>query len=193
MRFAVFATLFAYATIGLLQLVSASPILDTKDMVVKRDNSDIHTAVTSLKQKIEPICAEIDELVKTKEITLDNVTPLLNDLKAVLDDAAANHLKLARSALRKRQTDNEIAQLIADLLEVIANTLNGVLAALGNIPALALLLAGIDASLAQVLIGLGILLAGVLNLVATLLVNVAALLRSLAFGLTLGALGLPAA
>jgi hypothetical protein len=70
----------------------------------------------------------------------------------------------------------------------ITHVLNDVVAALGNIPALASLLAGVDVALNQVLLGLEILIAGVLTLVASLLIGVAGLLAALAFGLTLATL-----
>ncbi|KAG9097944.1 hypothetical protein FS749_005047 [Ceratobasidium sp. UAMH 11750] len=188
MRFAIFTTLFAYATLGLLQLIAASPILDTKDMIVKRDNADIMGVMTKLKQDVDPILAKINTLVAQKQATLANVTPLINQLTTTLDGSAADLGKLAPSSLRKRQSDDEIAQIVAGIVSDIATVLDALLGELGS-SIIGTLLNGVDASLNQVLLGLSILLQGVLLLVANLLVNVAQLLRNLAFGLSLGTLG----
>ncbi|KAG9118936.1 hypothetical protein FRC07_006287 [Ceratobasidium sp. 392] len=209
MRFTVFTALLAYATIGLLQLVNASPILDTKDMVVKRDNADILAALNTLKGNVDPILAEIDGLVAAHQANLTAVTPLIAELTSALDVGAAQLGTLSPASLRKRQTDDELANLVAGIINSIGKALQGLVEELGDISLLAGLLAGVDASLNQVLLGLGILLKGVLNLVANLFVrsnqfsaatqlmmwffrltNVAQLLRNLALGLSLGTLGL---
>ncbi|QRV78068.1 Sc15 protein [Ceratobasidium sp. AG-Ba] len=188
MRFAFFTTLFAYATVGLLQLVAASPILDTKDMI-RRDNSDIMAVMTNLNQTVGGILKQMDDLVDSKQVNIATITPLVTQLNAALLGGASDLSKLSPASLRRRQSDDQIAQITADIVSSMANTLGAVDSAAG-LPILGGLLPGIDTSLNQVLLGLSILLQGVLRLVANLLSNVARLLRNLALGLSLGTLGL---
>ncbi|QRV92863.1 Sc15 protein [Ceratobasidium sp. AG-Ba] len=189
MRFAFFAALFAYATVGLLQLVAASPILDTKDMI-RRDNSDIMAVMTNLSQSVDVVLKKIDVLVDSKEANIATATPLITELNVALLKGASDLSKLSPASLRRRQSDDEVAQITAQLVSGIETTLGGLVDALGGMPILGGLLTGVDTSLNQVLLGLSILLQGVLRLVANLLTNVAQLLRNLAFGLSLGTLGL---
>lgn len=190
MHFSAIAVLLTYVTFGFLQFASATPILSTKDMMVKRDNADISGILTTLKTDLAGPLAGITALTLSGNVTEQNITPLLNSVTASLNTAATSLSGLSPSDLRKRQTDDELANLVAGIINDIAKALQGLEANLATIPLLAGLLSGIDVALNQVLLGLGILLKGVLNLVAQLLVNVAALLRNLAFGLSLGTLGL---
>ncbi|QRV92860.1 Sc15 protein [Ceratobasidium sp. AG-Ba] len=189
MRFAFFAALFAYATVGLLQLVAASPILDTKDMI-RRDNSDIVAVMTKLNQTVGGILGQMDNLVSSKQAKVGTIAPLVAELNNALRGGALELSKLSPASLRRRQSDEQVAQITASLVTAIATTLKSVTQALGGLPVLGGLLTGIDTSLNQVLFGLSVLLQGVLRLVANLLTNVAQLLRNLAFGLSLGTLGL---
>jgi hypothetical protein len=118
----------------------------------------------------------------------DTVTPLINDLTAAFDTATASLATLSPVEARKRQSDDDIADLVAGILTVrsftcliikahcsycvwdVAGALGGLLADASSIPALGGLLAGVDTSLNQVLLGLEVLLAGVLKLVANLYV-----------------------
>ncbi|KAJ7581189.1 hypothetical protein C8J56DRAFT_1015903 [Mycena floridula] len=169
----------------------ASPTVDSAGLV-KRDNADIQAVLTTLKSSTDTILPQITSLAASGNATDDTVTPIINDLTSALDNATSALAALTPSTRRslKRQSDDDIANLVAGIVTDIANALDTLLADTSTIPALSTLLAGVDTSLNQVLKGLETLLAGVLNLVANLLVDVAALLRSLAFGLTLASLGL---
>ncbi|PVF97294.1 hypothetical protein CPB86DRAFT_707364 [Serendipita vermifera] len=156
--------------------------------------SQVQTILQTLRSDIAPTLASIKTASANDDVTIEELTPLFADLTGSLDTAAAslatiNPVTLARS-LASRQTNDELANLIAGIVNDIADALQGLVARLATIPLLAGLLAGVDTSLNQVLLGLGILLQGVLRLVANLLSNVAQLLRNLAFGLSLGTLGL---
>ncbi|KAI3611942.1 sc15 protein [Moniliophthora roreri] len=179
--------LFAAFTFVSFGFVAANPIANE---VAKRDNADIQTVLTTLKGQTDTILPQITDLSNSGSASDETVTPLLNQLTTALDTATASLAGLEPSSSRKRQSDDDIANLVAGIVTDITNALSGLTAQAAAIPTLGVLLAGVDTSLAQVLSGLEILLAGVLRLVANLLVDVAALLRSLAFGLTLAALGL---
>ncbi|KAL0566567.1 hypothetical protein V5O48_015443 [Marasmius crinis-equi] len=188
-----FATkLFAAFTFATFGLVASTPVAAPVPVVdlAKRDNSDILQVFTTLKGSTDTILPQLNELASNGTASDDTVTPLINQLTDALDLASTGLEGLQSSSSRKRQSDDEIASLVAGMVTEIGNTLATLETQVVTIPALPGLLPGIDASLSQVLRGLSTLLAGVLNLVATLLVDVAALLRNLALGLTLGALGL---
>lgn len=190
MRFTALVTFFAYASLAFFQLAWATPVLSTKDMIVKRDNADIFAVLTELKFNLEKPLFGIKGLTASGNVTQDSVEPLLQGVIAHLNTASGQLSKLSPALVRKRQSDDEIANLVAEIITDITNSLDGLLDSAATIPLLGGLLAGVDTSLNQVLLGLSILLAGVLRLVANLLVNVAQLLRNLALGLTLGTLGL---
>ncbi|KAJ7250702.1 hypothetical protein C8J57DRAFT_1451690 [Mycena rebaudengoi] len=179
-----FASLFLLST----TFVSASPT-PNGDLVEKRaSTADIQTVFTTLKSTTDSILPQIADLASSGTATDETVTPLINDLTTALNTATDSLGALP--ALSKRQSDDDVANLVAGIVIDITNVLDGLLGSASTIPALGGLLAGVDVALNQVLFGLERLLAGVLNLVATLLVDVANLLRSLAFGLTLASLGL---
>ncbi|KAJ7912901.1 hypothetical protein B0H13DRAFT_2472452 [Mycena leptocephala] len=183
-----FASLFLLST----TFVSASPTPAAGVALVDKraTTADIETVFNTLKGSTDSILPQITSLVSSGTATDATVTPLINELTAAFDTATASLATLSPVELRKRQSDDDIANLVAGILTDVTNALDGLLGEAASIPALGGLLAGVDTSLNQVLLGLEILLAGVLNLVATLLVDVAGLLRSLALGLTLATLGL---
>ncbi|KAJ7183787.1 hypothetical protein C8R46DRAFT_1209927 [Mycena filopes] len=174
-----FASLFLLGT-----SLASAVVIDTR-----ASTADVETVFNTLKSSTDSILPQIDSLVSGGTATDDTVTPLIAELTAALDTATASLGTLALGGL-KRQSDDDVANLVAGIISDITKTLDGLLGTASTIPALGGLLAGVDTSLNQVLLGLEILLAGVLNLVANLLVDVAGLLRSLALGLTLGTLGL---
>ncbi|KAJ7160316.1 hypothetical protein C8R46DRAFT_1001526 [Mycena filopes] len=156
-----FAPLFLLST----SLVSAV-------VVDKRaSTTDIEAVLNALQSSTDSILPQINSLVSAGTATDDTVTPLINDLTAALDTATASLGTLALGGL-KRQSDDDVANLVAGIITDITNTLDGLLGTASTIPALGGLLAGVDTSLNQVLLGLEILLAGVLNLVANLYVLV---------------------
>jgi len=176
-----FAPLFLFAT----SFVSGAAVVEKRS-----STADIETVFNTLKGSTDSILPQITSLVSGGNATDDTVTPLINDLTAALDTATASLATLTPVSSSKRQSDDDIANLIAGIITDITNALDGLLGDAASIPDLGSLLAGVDTSLDQVLVGLETLLAGVLNLVANLLVDVAGLLKSLAFGLTLASLGL---
>ncbi|KAF7364578.1 Sc15 protein [Mycena venus] len=160
-------------------------------VVEKRSSTaDIESVLNTLKSSTDTILPQITALTSGGTASDATVTPLISDLTAALDTASASLATLSPVESRKRQSDDDIANLVAGIVTDVANALDGLLSEASTIPDLGTLLAGVDTSLNQVLVGLETLLAGVLNLVATLLVDVAGLLRSLALGLTLASLGL---
>ncbi|KAJ7243070.1 hypothetical protein C8J57DRAFT_1084140 [Mycena rebaudengoi] len=185
-----FALRFASLFLLSATFVSASPTFNAGLVEKRASNADIQTVFTTLKSSTDSILPQITDLVSSGTATDATVTPLINDLTTALNTATTSLGGLALPVLSKRQSNDEVAALVAEILTDVTTTLDGLLGSAASIPALGGLLLGVDAALHQVLFGLEILLAGVLNLVATLLVDVAGLLRSLAFGLTLAALGL---
>jgi hypothetical protein len=90
--------------------------------------------------------------------TIDDMTPLFADLTGSLDAAAASlatisPITVVRS-LASRQTNDELANLIAGIVNDIADALQGLVGDLATIPLLAGLLAGVDTSLNQVCVRL---------------------------------------
>jgi len=114
--------------------------------------------------------------------------PPIESLIAALNTAKTSLAKLPKSSVSKRQSSDELASLVAGIVNAIVQVVATLVADLSIIPLLAGLLLGVDAALAEVLLGLGIVLKGVLTLVAALLINVATLLKDIAFDLTYGAL-----
>ncbi|KAJ6585648.1 hypothetical protein B0H19DRAFT_924575 [Mycena capillaripes] len=163
-----FTSLFLLAATS---IVSASPTPAGVAVVDKRSTTaDIETVFNTLKGSTDSILPQITALVSGGTATDDTVTPLINDLTAAFDTATASLATLTPVASRKRQSDDDVANLVAGILTDVTTALDGLLGDASTIPALGGLLAGVDTSLNQVLIGLETLLAGVLNLVATLCV-----------------------
>ncbi|KAJ7669743.1 hypothetical protein B0H17DRAFT_1209504 [Mycena rosella] len=131
---------------------------------------------------ITPQIIHADALVSSATATDATVTPLINDLTAAFDTASASLTTLAqtsglkRQGKRNRQSNDDIANLVAGILTDVTTALDGLLGTASTIPGLGRLLGGLDVSLNQVLLGFETLLAGVLSLVAAFLVDVAGLL-----------------
>ncbi|KAJ7172813.1 hypothetical protein C8R43DRAFT_874035 [Mycena crocata] len=185
-----FASLFLLAA----SFVSASPTPAAGLVAVEKraSTADVQAVFNTLKDSTDTILPQINALVSGGTATDDTVTPLIKELTSAVYVATAslNGMQVDFDIAR-RQSDDEIAILVAGIVTDITNALDGLAGSAASIPALTGLLTGLDSSLHEVLLGLETLLAGVLNLVANLLVDVAALLRSLALGLTLTALGFP--
>ncbi|KAF9262823.1 hypothetical protein L218DRAFT_866859 [Marasmius fiardii PR-910] len=168
-----FATkLFAAFTFVSFGLVASTPVaapLPAFD-IVKRDNADIQQVFTTLKGSTDAILPQLGQLATNGSASDDTVTPLINELTSALDQATSSLSTLSPSSSRKRQSNDDIANLVAGIITDITNALNQLTGVAGQIPALGGLLAGVDTSLAQVLSGLETLLAGVLRLVANLYV-----------------------
>ncbi|KAJ7615608.1 hypothetical protein DFH06DRAFT_1483952 [Mycena polygramma] len=186
-----FALRFASLFLLSATFVSSSPTPAAGVALVERSSTaDIQTVFTTLKGSTDSVIPQINALVSGGNATDETVTPLITDLTTAFNTATASLATLSPVEQAKRQSDDDIANLVAGIITDVTQALDGLLGEAASIPALGGLLAGLDTSLNQVLLGLEILLAGVLNLVATLLVDVAGLLRSLALGLTLATLGL---
>ena len=111
----------------------------------------------------------INSTIAAGNVSDDSVTPSINEITSVLGTAASSLSGLSASSSKvKRQSDDDIANLVAGIITDLTETLDGLLASASSIPDLGSLLSGIDSSLNQVLVGLETLLAGVLELVANL-------------------------
>ncbi|THU95008.1 hypothetical protein K435DRAFT_667297 [Dendrothele bispora CBS 962.96] len=173
MMFSRVFSLFSFLTFFLtFSFVASNPITFPQalsDIVAtKRQNADIASVLNTLQGQVGDILPQIDSLVSGGNATEDSVTPLVGQLTVALNNAASGLSDIPASGSSKRQSDDEIANLIAGIVTDITNTLNGLLGSAASIPTLGALLSGVDVALNQVLVGLETLLAGVLNLVATL-------------------------
>jgi len=172
---------FSFVLLG-----SATPV---ETNVGKRDNAEIKSVLITLKSKTDVILPKITALSSSKSVTEASITPLLTELTTALSESSVSLVALHFSS-HKRQSDDELAALIAGIINDIVAALETLMGDLSTIPLLAGLLADVDGALNEVLVGLGILLQGVLNLVPQLLVNVADLLRDIGLDLTFGTLGM---
>ncbi|KIM26292.1 hypothetical protein M408DRAFT_330663 [Serendipita vermifera MAFF 305830] len=191
------STLVAATAAGPADIVVRSPGSGTvQAMAIKRQESveaQVSSILTTLRSDIASPLASIKSMIAAGDVSLEEITPHFEAVTGSLTSAAGSITAISPVSLPKllaRQTNDELANLIAGIINDIADALQGLVGDLKTIRLLSGLLFGLDTALNQVLVGLGILLKGVLNLVAQLLVNVAALLRNLAFGLSLGTLGL---
>jgi hypothetical protein len=95
-----------------------------------------------------------DAVVASGNITDEAVDPLVLQITSALDAAAASLADIepgtSLSSLMARQTDGDIANLVAEIITSIATTLNTLLPSLATLPLLGGLLNGLDASLNQV-------------------------------------------
>jgi hypothetical protein len=95
-----------------------------------------------------------DTVVSSGVITGDAVYPLVEQVTAALDAASASLAAIepgtSLSSLMARQTNDEVANLVAGIVKSIATTLNALLPSLSTLPLLGGLLTGVDTSLNQV-------------------------------------------
>ncbi|KAJ3740560.1 hypothetical protein DFH05DRAFT_1581627 [Lentinula detonsa] len=181
-----FAVFFLFASFGIVTSVPSNAAVQKR-----QDTADIETILNTLKSSTDSILPQITSVGQSGNASDTTVTPLINELNTALNTATSSLAALQTSSRKaRRQSDDDIATLVAGILTDIADSLSTLLDDAAAIPDLGSLLTGVDAALDEVLKGLEILLAGVLTLVADLLVDVAGLLSSLAFGLTLASLGL---
>ncbi|KAL0058972.1 hypothetical protein AAF712_014309 [Marasmius tenuissimus] len=199
-----FATkLFAAFTFVSFGLVASNPVaapdaVPVVDLMKRADNADVMQVFQTLKASTDTILSQIDKLTYSGTADDFNFPPLINKLLANIDRAARALSMLKVSETRKRQTDDEIANLVAGIVKSIATTMQPLaqLATSDRIgvsisnSVLRRLLNDIDDSLAQALQRLNGVLVGVLGRVANLLTDLATILRNLGLGLTIGALGL---
>lgn len=124
--------------------------------------------------------AFIASAAASNSVTYESVAPALVGIATSLTQAdtslkaivASNPTGLARRLLSlafdKRQSGNELADLVAGIVIAVLEALNTLVGSLATIPLLAPLLLNIDTALSGVLVTLGLLLASVLVLVANL-------------------------
>jgi len=188
-----FSSLFLLAT---TTFVSASPVTVPSSERVsiaaaeKRASiSSVNGVLNTLEGAVGSILPQIENLVSTATATEANVAPLVLDLVISLDTATTS-LALLGLGLKKRQSEQDVATLVAGIVSDVANTLNGLEGLTSSIPGLSGLLGTVDLALNSVLVGLDGVLAGVLTIVAGLLGDVTGILGSLGLTSVLGSLGL---
>ncbi|EIN05658.1 hypothetical protein PUNSTDRAFT_137154 [Punctularia strigosozonata HHB-11173 SS5] len=156
--------------------------------------ADIIPILTNLKSEILPILSQITSTVASGNATSDSIAPLVDGIVADIHAAASSlqglSTKRSLETLEKRQSVDDVATLVASIIEDITPPLNNLLGDAASIPDLGSLLGGMDTSMDDLLNGLEMLLPGILTFVANLLIDVAGSLESLALGLTLSSLGL---
>ncbi|KAJ7703678.1 hypothetical protein B0H17DRAFT_1231542 [Mycena rosella] len=172
-------------------LASASPASAPTGLAIvdkRASTADVETVFTTLKSSTDSILPQIDALVSSGTASDATVAPLIGELAAALNTATASLSSLPISS--KRQTENEVATVVAGIITEISTTLNGLSGSPTAIPAFGTLIIAIDVALDELLVGLDVVLTGVVTLVAGLLVSVAVLLGQLGLGLVIGSLGL---
>ncbi|KAI5121852.1 hypothetical protein M0805_003285 [Coniferiporia weirii] len=177
----VVSSLVFFLTIGAFALASA---------VDRRSTADIQAVFTKLKSSTDTILPEIKSAASSGSANDDTITPLVTQLMAALNTAQSSLTALDSGApLAKRQSEGEVADLVASIVGEISSVLDIVLA-IAATPSLRALLTGIDAALAGVLTSLGHLQTSIITIIGGLLASVSGIVESLGLGLTLGALGL---
>lgn len=96
-----------------------------------------------------------EALVASGNVTADDAAPYITSITGSLNAAAASlalvdPTGITVRSLMERQTDDELANLVAGIINDIAQALQGLVAQLGSIELLAGLLAGLDVALNQV-------------------------------------------
>lgn len=179
-------------------VVARSPGSGAVEAIAAKRQTSIEDQTLPIIQKLvsdtAPSISSIKALTASGSVTQDEVTPLIQQITASLNTAAASLATVDPTGITVRslmeRQDSPTATALAAFIQDLATALDGLLNFLDTLPLLGGLLSGLDIALNQVLLGLSILLAGVLNLLSRLLSNVSVLLSNLALGLTLGTLGL---
>lgn len=179
-------------------VVARSPGSGAVEAIAAKRQTSIEDQTLPIIQKLvsdtAPSISSIKALTASGSVTQDEVTPLIQQITASLNTAAASLATVDPTGITVRslmeRQDSPTATALAAFIQDLTTALDGLLNFLDTLPLLGGLLSGLDIALNQVLLGLSILLAGVLNLLSRLLSNVSVLLSNLALGLTLGTLGL---
>ncbi|KAH7318885.1 hypothetical protein B0J17DRAFT_747521 [Rhizoctonia solani] len=108
MRLSILTTLFTYIFFGIVHIVSATPVIPTTEMVVKRSNADISGVSAKLKSSLVVPLGGIDFAV---------TIPLLGGLLAGVD-TSLNQVLLGLSILLQG-----VLRLVANLLISVAQLL----------------------------------------------------------------------
>lgn len=122
-----------FATLGILAL--SSPVASGA-VLAKRDNADIEEVFTTLKASTDSVLPQIrkstfltilmallislalEDIAASGNATEENITPLIGDLVSALNTASGSLSGLSASsvALTKRQSDSDIATLVASII-----------------------------------------------------------------------------
>ncbi|KAF7344657.1 Sc15 protein [Mycena venus] len=188
--------------LAIATFVAASPVavLEPEPVpiatVEKRASiSSIDGVLNTLQGKVGSILPQMETLVSTATVTEANVAPLVLELVLAIDTATTS-LSFLRLGLKKRQSEQDVANLVAGIVSDVANMFNGVEGSApsgsGSLPDLSGLLSTVDLALNSLLVSLDGLLAGVLTIVTGLLGvgDVTGILGSLGLTSVLGLLAL---
>ncbi|KAF8318100.1 hypothetical protein DL93DRAFT_2165141 [Clavulina sp. PMI_390] len=189
MRFS--TILGAFALFSFSSIVAASPVIPGAGVQLeRRDTASVYAKLQDLKTANEEPLSQISALVSSGSVTYDAVKTPIDTIITNINTAKGEVAALRRRGLVERQSGDELADLVAEIVEAVVDVLETLVGDLATIPLLATLLTGVDAALANLLSELELLVAGLLELVAQLLTNLSTILTDLAFDLTLAALGL---
>ncbi|KAJ7676741.1 hypothetical protein DFH06DRAFT_976328 [Mycena polygramma] len=167
-----FALRFASVFLLAVTLASASPASTPAGLAVvdkRASTAAVQTVFTKLKSSTDSILPQIDALVTGGKASEATVTPLIGELTTALNTATVSLSSLPPSF--KRQTEDEVATLIAGIITEISTTLSGLSGSAAAIPAIGTLIIPIDVALQELLVGLDVVLTGVVTLVSGLCVH----------------------
>ncbi|KAJ7250097.1 hypothetical protein B0H12DRAFT_1019314 [Mycena haematopus] len=153
-----------------LFLFAASFVSGTVVAEKRASTASVETVFNTLKASTDTILPQINSHVSSGTASDATVTPLLNQLTAAFNTASTSLQTIPRVESRKRQSDQDVAVLVAGIITDTTNSLNGLHGFAPHIPALAGLIIALDVALQELLVGLDIVLAGVVTLVSGLYV-----------------------
>ncbi|KIY44832.1 hypothetical protein FISHEDRAFT_77243 [Fistulina hepatica ATCC 64428] len=187
-----FAPLFAplFAAFTAVGFVSAAP---AKNEIQSRSDLDILNALTTLQTTTVPLLAELDSLAALSTATDDTVTPITDQILAALtaatDTVDAISSDDRRRAVKSRQTDGDIATLLATIIEDILDALDSLLPFADSITTLDTINSGLDGQTNTLIGAIDVLVDDLLTALAQLLNDVANIIVTLAWDLTGATLG----
>ncbi|KAJ7717859.1 hypothetical protein B0H16DRAFT_1475837 [Mycena metata] len=167
-------------------LATASPVAAPAAVDKRASTAAVQSVLTTLQSNTNTILPQLNALSTSGTASEANVTPLIGQLTSAINTATSSLSSLPAS--NKRQTEDEVATVVAGIITEIGTTLN--VLPIEAIPGLETLIVAVDVALEELLVGLDVVIAGVITLVSGLLVTVSVLLDSVGLGLVLGLLGL---
>ncbi|KAF7340521.1 Sc15 protein [Mycena sanguinolenta] len=177
-----FVPLFLFAT----SFVTSAAVVEKRSTT-----ADVEAIFNTLQSSIDSILPQITALTSAGTATDTTLTPLINDLITALNTATFSLGELTPvsllGGLKKRQSEADIASLVA---EIITNIVQALPAADSAIPGLDSLLSLVDAALVGVLQNLKELLGNFLDASKPHFQDLAGQLSSHGLGLTASLLGL---
>ncbi|KAJ7250093.1 hypothetical protein B0H12DRAFT_1121487 [Mycena haematopus] len=171
-----------------LFLFAASFVSGTVVAEKRASTASVETVFNTLKASTDTILPQISSQVSGGTASDATVTPLIAKLTAALNTASLSLATLPPAESRKRQSDADVAALLAGVVTDISTTLE--LLTVELVPVLDVLLVSVDVALNEVLVGVDVVLTGVVTLVSGLLVSVGGVLDTLGLSLILLTLGL---